>query len=100
MLAQEGFPVILDAKYDRIAYRQQVIETASSNNISLQIVNCIAPMDMMRDRLNKRTGDISDATADLLASQQDNAEEFTSEEAQYVTTIDTSQDNWESKLIH
>ena len=98
MLAKEGFTVILDAKYDRVAYRQQVIEAANSNDISLQIVSCTAPIEVMRDRLNQRTDDISDATSDLLDSQQNNAEDFTSEETKYVTSVDTSQDDWDSQL--
>ncbi|VEP18821.1 Adenylylsulfate kinase [Hyella patelloides LEGE 07179] len=98
MLAKEGFTVILDAKYDRIAYRQQVIEAVNSNNIPLQIINCTAPIEVLRDRVTNRTGDISDATADLLASQQANAEEFTSEEKTYVTNVDTSKTNWEEQI--
>lgn len=98
MLAQEGFTVILDAKYDRINYRKQVIDAARDNDISLQIINCTAPMDVMRDRIDQRRGDISDATADLLASQQANAEDFTEEETAYVTDIDTSDADWNLQL--
>ena len=98
ILAKEGFTVILDAKYDRIAYRQQVIKAAKENGIDLQIINCTAPIEVLRDRVTNRTGDISDATADLLASQQANAEEFISEEIAYVTTIDTSNPDWKTKL--
>ena len=98
MLAQEGFTAILDAKYDRVNYRKEVIEAAKQNNISLQIINCVAPMETLRDRLNNRSGDISDATAELLASQQANAEEFTSEEKAYITTVDTSDADWNSKI--
>jgi hypothetical protein len=42
--------------------------------------------------LNKRQGDIADATADLLASQLAAWEGFTDTEQPYVTTIDTTQD--------
>ena len=98
MLAREGFTVILDAKYDRVSLRQQVIEAANSNNIPLQIINCTAPVEVLRDRLNNRSDDISDATSDLLESQQANAEDFTESERAYVTTIDTSQADWEGKL--
>jgi uncharacterized protein len=98
MLAQAGFIVILDAKYDRITHREQVINTAKNNNISLQIINCTAPIEVLRDRLKNRTGDISDATADLLESQQANAEDFTDRETTYVTAIDTSDTNWENLI--
>ena len=96
ILAQEGFTVILDAKYDRIEHRQKVIDAIKSHNIPLQIVHCTAPIEVLGDRLKSRSGDISDATADLLTSQQATAEAFTPEEQVYVTTIDTSNTNWES----
>ncbi|HBE47937.1 MAG TPA: adenylyl-sulfate kinase, partial [Cyanobacteria bacterium UBA11369] len=51
-----------------------------------------APESVLRDRLNSRTGDITDATADLLASQIASAERFTEAELAYVTTLDTTQD--------
>lgn len=93
MLVKEGFTVILDAKYDRVIDRQQVINAATSNNIPLQIIQCTAPIEVLRDRLLQRSGDISDATADLLESQQANAEDFTAEEKTYLITVDTSQPN-------
>lgn len=98
MLAQEGFTVVLDAKYDRVDYRSKVIDAAKEKDISLQIINCTAPMDVLRDRINQRSGDISDATADLLADQQANSEDFTAEEKAYVTTVNTSNTNWEKQL--
>ena len=98
MLANIGFPVILDAKYDRLGCRQKAIDTAKENNIPLKIINCTAPIELLRDRLDNRSGDISDATADLLTSQQAKAEKFTEAEKAYVTTIDTSQDHWQQTL--
>jgi len=47
-------------------------------------------MEVLRDRLPKRTGDIADATVDLLEAQQA-AEPFTEAEQPYVKTLDTSQ---------
>lgn len=98
MLAKEGYTVILDAKYDRLALRQPVIAQAQANNISLKIIYCSAPEAVLRDRLNQRQGDISDAGADLIASQKANAEAFTTAEQVYVTTVNTSQANWQEKL--
>jgi aminoglycoside phosphotransferase family enzyme/predicted kinase len=91
-LAQQGYTVILDAKYDRVSLRQPVIDMAKSQNTPLQILHCTAPEEVLRDRLNKRQGDIADATADLLASQLAAWEGFTDTEQPYVTTIDTTQD--------
>lgn len=99
VLANIGFPVILDAKYDRVALRQKAIEAATANKISLKIFNCTAPTEVLRDRLNSRSEDISDATADLLSSQQAKAEEFTQEEKPYVNIIDTSKVDWQENLL-
>ena len=91
-LTAQGFTVILDAKYDRQALRAAVVDLAADRGIPLQIVHCTAPADVLRDRLTQRTGDIADATVDLLASQQATWEEFTPAERQYVITVDTTQD--------
>lgn len=50
------------------------------------------PKAVLRQWLNQRSGEISDATADLLASQLAAAEPFTEAEQPYVKTIDTTQD--------
>jgi uncharacterized protein len=89
-LAQQGYTVILDAKFDRQSLRSQVIEAAG--HLPVRIVHCQAPSDVLIQRLNTRTGDIADATADLLAAQQLAWEGFTAIEANLVTTVDTTQD--------
>ncbi|MEY2831179.1 MAG: hypothetical protein RLZZ574_437 [Cyanobacteriota bacterium] len=98
ILVKEGYTVILDAKYDRLSLRQAVITQAKEQNILLKIIYCTAPESVLRDRLNQRQNDISDATADLIATHQAKAEDFTTSEQAYVTTIDTSQANWSEKL--
>lgn len=98
MLAAAGYRVILDAKYDRIELRQSVMARAKEHNLPLKIVHCTAPLGVLRDRLSDRQGDISDATADLLTQQQANAEPFTTEEQDYVTTVDTSKSDWQQDL--
>lgn len=91
-LAAQGWTVILDAKYDRQSLRTAVIDLAQSEAIQLDIIHCIAPESVLFDRLAQRTGDIADATADLLASQQSAWEDFSPTEAQYVTTVKTTED--------
>lgn len=97
-LASQGWPVILDAKYDQQHFRKAVIAAANSHDLPLQIIHCDAPIEVLRDRVTDRQNDISDATANLLAQQQANAESFTETEQSYVITIDTSQD-WRQKLM-
>lgn len=91
MLATQGYPVILDAKYDRQQLRQAAIAAAESEQLPLQILHCTAPIELLQERLQNRRGDIADATADLLSAQQAAAEPFTQIEQSYVKTIDTSQ---------
>ncbi|AFY96593.1 AAA family ATPase [Chamaesiphon minutus] len=91
-LAARGFTVILDAKYDLQSLRAAIVDLATTRKIPLQIVYCTAPEAVLRDRLAHRTGDIADATVDLLASQQSTWEDFTPAERGYVTTVDTTKD--------
>ncbi|MCC0179272.1 AAA family ATPase [Waterburya agarophytonicola K14] len=97
-LTKAGYTVILDAKYDRLALRQPVIAQAKTANIPLKIIHCTAPMSVLCDRLKQRHNDISDATADLIASQQKKAETFTTAERAFVIEIDTSSTNWRETL--
>jgi len=91
MLARLGFSVILDAKYDKQQLRGEVIEKAIQYQIPLNIINCTAPAEILRERLVKRTGDVADSTADLLPSQMKAAEPFTEQEKPYLKTLDTTQ---------
>lgn len=98
VLVKAGYTVILDAKYDRLDLRQPVIAQATENNLTLKIIHCTAPESVLRDRLNQRQHDISDATADLIVTQQAATEDFTPSEQAYINTVDTSQPNWQAKL--
>lgn len=90
-LAQAGYDVILDAKYDRVALRQPVLTGADQATLPVTIVHCDAPLEVLRDRLGQRQGDIADATADLLDAQAAAAEPFSAAEATRVFTVDTTQ---------
>jgi uncharacterized protein len=91
-LAAQGWTVILDAKYDRRSVRAAALDLATLQGRPFQILHCTAPVEVLRDRLIQRTGDIADATVDLLASQQAAWEDFTAAERGYVTTVDTTGD--------
>ncbi|MBD2135560.1 AAA family ATPase, partial [Sphaerospermopsis sp. FACHB-1094] len=90
-LANQGWRVILDAKYDRQHLRQQAINQATQHQLPLQIIHCTAPLEVLQERLVNRTGDIADATADLLVSQLNQAEPFTDKEQPYIKILDTTQ---------
>ncbi len=95
-LAQQGYTVILDAKFDRQSLRRQAISleerSANAGALPVRVIHCQAPLDILTQRLHHRTGDIADATADLLAAQQTAWEDFWPAELPYVTTVDTTQD--------
>ncbi|MGB3494618.1 MAG: AAA family ATPase [Elainellaceae cyanobacterium] len=90
-LAQAGYSIILDAKYDRANFRQEAIAQANQYQIPIDIVYCDAPEQVRRDRLQQRSGDIADATAALIPQQK--FEDFTAEEQAHVFTLDTTQDS-------
>jgi uncharacterized protein len=91
LLAKEGYVVILDAKYDKQQLREQAIAAAVEHKLPLQIISCTAPPSVLQQRLNDRTGDIADATADLLASQLQQAEPLTEKEQLLAKIVDTTQ---------
>lgn len=96
-LACQGYPVILDAKYDLQARRTEVIAQAQRWHLPLEIIYCTAPEQILRDRLAKRTGDVSDASTDLLQAQIEAQEAFTPQERPFVRILDTSGD-WQGEL--
>ncbi|MCW6035343.1 AAA family ATPase [Spirulina subsalsa FACHB-351] len=88
-LANLGYSVVLDAKYDRLAWRSPLFDQKSRFRVT--VVYCSAPLEVLRDRLQQRVGDISDATVDLLQSQQANFEDFTATEREHLVEFDTTQ---------
>ncbi|MEG4520493.1 MULTISPECIES: AAA family ATPase [unclassified Microcoleus] len=92
ILADRGWDVILDAKFDRQKSRTDAINQAQSHSLPLQIIYCTAPIEVLRERLQQRRGDIADATAELLSSQQAAFEPFTELEQISVTIVDTAQE--------
>ena len=86
-LAAEGYSVILDAKFDRKEKREEAIAAAKSKDIPLSFIHCQAPEDVLTTRLDERSGDIADATADILARQS--MEPFG--ESEPVKAVDTTQ---------
>ncbi|GAB1541757.1 bifunctional aminoglycoside phosphotransferase/ATP-binding protein [Scytonema sp. NUACC21] len=91
LLATQGYTVILDAKYDRQQFRSQVLAQAQEHQLPIQIIQCTAPLEVLQKRLSERTGDIADATPDLLASQIQQSEPFTEKEKPFVKILDTIQ---------
>jgi uncharacterized protein len=88
-LAKDGYPVILDAKYDRQDVRQTAIAHAKAAGLPVHIVYCHAPEAVLKDRLHQRTGDIADATVDIMLNQT--FQPFADAEQSYVVDLDTAE---------
>ena len=89
-LAKAGFTVVLDAKYDRQALRQQALDQAKVADIPLELVHCTAPKDVLEARLEARSGDIADATVAVLRQQR--LDPLTEAEQGIAYSIDTTKD--------
>ena len=98
LLINQGFSVILDAKYDRHQWRSPILTAAQKGDFSFKILHCQASLNTLSTRLQQRTGDISDATPDLLAQQQANADIFNEKEKKYAIAVNTEVENWQSDL--
>jgi uncharacterized protein len=90
-LATQGYPVILDAKYDQQVFRLTALKQAKVNHLPFHIFYCTAPLEVLRERLLRCRGDITDAGVDLLAQQQQAEQPFNEIEQPYIKTLDTTQ---------
>lgn len=89
VLAAHGHTVILDAKFDRRDARQKLIEKAESFELPLHFIYCHAPLDVLKARLMKRKGDVSDATEALTDTQVQQFEVFEGDETALRVSLDT-----------
>jgi len=86
-LAVRGHLVILDAKFDRKAKRKEAIARANEQSLPLVFLYCTAPPEVLKARVEQRSGDIADANAAILAKQS--MESF--EQTDTVMEVDTTQ---------
>lgn len=77
---QAGWPVVLDAAFLRRAERMQAQALARSLDVPFSILDCEAPLDVLRRRLQLRRGDASEADIAVLEQLRMNAEPLTPEE--------------------
>jgi aminoglycoside phosphotransferase family enzyme/gluconate kinase len=88
VLSQQGLNVFLDAKFDQKEIRDELILHCKERGLSLGLIKCSAPMEVLIQRLQERVGDVSDAGESLLKSQMENFEEIEKSEASL--ELDTS----------
>jgi aminoglycoside phosphotransferase family enzyme/predicted kinase len=93
-----GYPVILDARYDKALWRDPLRELARSIGVPFHIVHVHAPLPILLQRIQERRGDISDATAEILLAQVEKTEPFTEAEHPYLLSLDTGRSDWREGL--
>ncbi|MFQ3680359.1 MAG: AAA family ATPase [Pseudanabaenaceae cyanobacterium] len=94
LLTAAGWSVVLDAKYDRVALRQELTQALIPEGLPVTFLVCQAPVEVLTQRLQARTAagtDVADATVDLLAAQQAALEPFAPEETAPRRVLDTTQ---------
>jgi predicted kinase len=75
-----GYPVVLDAAFLRRAERAQARALACELDARFSIVNCEAPLPVLRERLLAREGDASEADVAVLERLRATAEPLTADE--------------------
>ncbi|MFA7667531.1 MAG: AAA family ATPase [Burkholderiaceae bacterium] len=88
----DDWPVIVDASFLRAAQRRPFRELASARGLSFGIVDCRAPLDVLRARIVARAAagkDPSEADPAVLEWQLDRDEPFDADEAPFVLPVDT-----------
>jgi aminoglycoside phosphotransferase family enzyme/predicted kinase len=79
-----GYPVILDAAFLRRAEREEAHALALDMRVPFCIVDCEAPLDVLRARLLARRGDASEADAAVLESLRKTGEPLSARERAFV----------------
>lgn len=81
---QAGYAVILDAAFLRRAERGAALALARALKLPFSILECTAPLQLLRARILARKGDASEADVALLARLHTTAEPLAGEELAYV----------------
>jgi uncharacterized protein len=68
-ILSKGHTVIVDAVFDRTADRQKIKQYAMETGVPFTALWLEAPLDLLIERVGKRQGDPSDATADVVCAQ-------------------------------
>lgn len=88
-----GYDVLVDATFICAALRALFCDLARRRRIPFAILSLDAPVDVLRDRINRRFAanqDASDADVRVLERQRLALEPLTSDECAYAVVIDTS----------
>ncbi|HEX7013122.1 MAG TPA: AAA family ATPase [Steroidobacteraceae bacterium] len=82
-MLEAGHSVIVDAAFLRLEERSSLLELADKLAVPSRIVHCVAPMEHLRERLERRQrakNDASEADTSVMEKQRDHWEPLTAEE--------------------
>jgi predicted kinase len=82
-----GMPVIVDATFLEQTRRRGFAMLAKELNADFQILTCDAPIDVLRERIESRGSDPSEATIEVLRNQMKSHEPLTTDELQFVRPL-------------
>lgn len=91
-VAESGMPVVVDASFLKRAQRDGFRRLARSMGVPFLILDCQAPVHILRERVAsraKRGEDASEATGAVLETQLRDAEPLTDEEREWCIRIDS-----------
>ncbi|NNF17148.1 MAG: AAA family ATPase [Gammaproteobacteria bacterium] len=91
-ITDAGFHAIVDATFLMAWQRTLFLELAESTAYDLVIIDCKAPVSVLRERLARRNAaddDPSDATTDVLTWQLENSDALTTVEKAYRVAVNT-----------
>ncbi len=92
LVLHAGFPVVIDATYLKHAQRQGAAQVAEETGVPFLILDCHAPEAVIAGWLEQRQGearDPSDATLEVIKTQQDTREPLDAEQQAHSKRVDT-----------
>ena len=87
IIAISGFNVIVDATFLQKKHRSSFMNLANELGLNFTILKMNADEETLRDRLTKRTNDISEATPQVLDLQLKSLEQLTAQELSFCIEI-------------
>ncbi|MFZ5510866.1 MAG: AAA family ATPase, partial [Pseudomonadota bacterium] len=94
-VVQAGLPVVVDATFLKRWQRDKFRDAARALGMPFVILDCRAPLPVLRERVARRdkTADASEATLAVLESQLRSAEPLAADEGELAVSVDTATDD-------
>ncbi len=85
-----GLPVILDAAYLKRSQRDTAAAFAAARGVPFAVLDCQAPLALLRERVAARRGDASEANVQVLEHLARVQEPLAEDERRHAVVVDTS----------